>query len=250
MSVLEQMEIHKDDMVWYLRGQADSSWNLEPSLCRCFVDAKINRNKAHGIEFSAFQRFQSQAHLYIPSSTSGLGPKQNIAWWMLMQHYSCPTRLLDWTLSPYVAAYFGIDKLPKVDGAIWFFNAPHLDTIMSKQYGKMNELDSAVFFANDPIPAVYPILGGQHSERSLLQQGTYTVCTDIFANHGELISEAFTNANLTNSFGKLTIPHQLKYDFLSRLRTMNITASALFPEIDGIGRAISEHVHLRIWSKV
>lgn len=237
-------------MVWYLRGQADNAWELDPSLRRSLSNANINRDKAHGIEFSAFQRFQSQAHLHIASSTTGLGARQNIAWWMLMQHHSCPTRLLDWTLSPYVAAYFAVEKMPKVDGAVWFFNAPHLDTIMSKRYAKMNELDSTAYFAEDPIAAVYPILGGQHSQRSVAQQGTYTVSTDIFADHGGLIAEAFTTEKLHSSFGKLTIPGELKYDFLSRLRTMNITASALFPGIDGVGRAISEHVHLRIWSKI
>ncbi len=250
ISVLEQMQIHKDDLVWYLRGQADNGWELEPSLRRCLSSANINRNKAHGIEFSAFQRFQSQAHLHIASSTSGLGTNQNIAWWMLMQHHSCPTRLLDWTLSPYVAVYFAVEKMPEVDGAVWFFRAPHLDTIMSKRYGKMNEIDSTAYFTEDPVAAIYPILGGQHSQRSVAQQGAYTVCTDIFADHGQLIAEAFTTENSHNSFGKLTIPGELKYDFLSRLRTMNITASALFPGIDGVGRAISEHVHLRSWSKI
>lgn len=39
----------------------------------------------------------------------------------VMQHYSCPTRLLDWTLSPYVALYFAVEQSPESDGAVWFF---------------------------------------------------------------------------------------------------------------------------------
>jgi FRG domain len=37
--------------------------------------------------------------------------KDDIAWMALMQHYGAPTRLLDWTFSPCVAAFFALDQL-------------------------------------------------------------------------------------------------------------------------------------------
>jgi hypothetical protein len=39
--------------------------------------------------------------------------------WGFMQHHSCPTRLLDWTSSAYVAAYFAVEQLPDTDGALF-----------------------------------------------------------------------------------------------------------------------------------
>ena len=42
-----------------------------------------------------------------------------------MQHYGAPTRLLDWTLSPWVAAYFAVSDLQD-DGEIWAFNQAQL----------------------------------------------------------------------------------------------------------------------------
>ena len=39
---------------------------------------------------------------------------------------------------------------------------------------------------------------------------------------------------------KIVIPHKIKPDFLAELRRMNITAAALFPGVDGLGRSIAE----------
>lgn len=229
---------------WYIRGQSNESWPLQPSLLRHLGEVTVER--ALGIEFGATRRFMSQYHLHAP--TDGIDKSQwgAIGWWMVMQHHSCPTRLLDWTLSPYVALYFAVDQCPESDGAVWFFPSSALETITANHYGKLQHSSEKQLESHD-VEAVYPIEATQHSRRSASQQAVFTVCTHVLADHGEVISEAFVGQEGRYPLHKVIVPAVLKDQFLSRLRTMNITPSSLFPGLDGLGRAARDYIRLRAW---
>src|SRR3954462_9410938 len=57
-----------------------------------------------------------------------------------MQHYRAPTRLLDWTYSPFVAAYFAFAEVPTEDSvAVWAINARecrrrHVGTLLDRPW--------------------------------------------------------------------------------------------------------------------
>jgi len=245
VELVERLSLNEGgDAHWYIRGQSNESWPLQPSLLRQLGEVTVER--ALGIEFGATRRFMSQYHLH--SAADGVDKSKwgAIAWWMIMQHYSCPTRLLDWTLSPYVALYFAVDQLPERDGAVWFFPSSALETITAKRYEKP-QLDGVEQLETHDVKAVYPIEAAQHSRRSAEQQAVFTVCTHVLADHGDVISKAFAGQENRYLLNKVIVPAGLKDEFLSRLRTMNITPSSLFPGLDGLGRTARDYIRLRAW---
>ena len=247
LEVVERLSLNEQaDAGWFIRGQSNEAWPLQPSLLRQLGEVTVER--ALGIEFGATRRFMSQYHLHLPADGVDKSQWGAIGWWMVMQHYSCPTRLLDWTLSPYVALYFAVDQSPERDGAVWFVASSALETVTVNRYGKLRIGSEEQLEAHD-VAAVYPIEATQHSRRSAPQQAVFTMCTHVLANHGDVISEAFAGQEDRYPLNKVIVPAGLKDEFLSRLRVMNITPSSLFPGLDGLGRPSRDYIRLRAWRR-
>src|SRR4051812_19627182 len=104
------------------RGEADHRWRLTPTLLR---QAPYTESRQLLIaEKEAMRAFVTQAHLHLGAEhlPQKGEPEFEFEWWALMQHYGAPTRLLDWTLSPFVAAYFAVEQLPDCDGVVSVVN--------------------------------------------------------------------------------------------------------------------------------
>lgn len=108
---------------WIFRGQNDARWELVPSLFRTW-----NRGTNPGLELALIRLFISNANLaQLPIPNNSLGYYSNAfkptvrqlsagasydfshVVFAIAQHSGVPTRLLDFTHSPLVAAYFAAD---------------------------------------------------------------------------------------------------------------------------------------------
>jgi len=232
--------------VYAFRGHAAADWVLRPSLLRWLHSAQMTEDKALQLEKGALAEFQTQAHLHIsPNMLSNT--TDTVSWWYLMQHHGAPTRLLDWTESIYVAAYFAVSEKLDTDGGIWWV---HMDTVhehMTKQHGYEGfpETEPAIraFFLEPGGPPVVVFLTQRSkSSRMVAQRGIFSISRQILCDHGSVLGDAMPQQREKELLRKLVIPSRLKDEFAWKLRAMNITAGSLFPGLDGLARSISEYI--------
>jgi hypothetical protein len=234
-----------DENSFLFRGQEDKSWKLLPSIARIFERSPLNI--VYDAEKEALDLFRRQAHESVKLSAFR-NQEDPLEWWPHMQHYGAPTRLLDWTSSPYVAAYFASGGSEKTDGVIWFIEGAELWSRMDKAYhmGEITDPNQYIILSKEQIfdtkakRRVFVAYKTYDDKRMLAQQGGYTFCLNPLADQGASIDKVF--AGDRRLYGKYIIKGRLKLEFRRRLYSMNSAANSLFPGQDGIGRSIAEYL--------
>jgi len=235
---------------YLFRGQSDAGWQLKPSLLR-YLPTNATPEEALTIERDSMRDFGSQAQLHVGTGFLPSGPA-TLPWLALMQHYGCPTRLLDWTKSPFVAAYFAVEQGWDHDGAIWLFHARDMHARMSKDFADVNMKVEPEFsrYLTDPKaePSLQTLFPNRLTERMVAQQGVFTFSPFILGKPDKIIEDALSplcpREDRGEVYHKVVVSRELKPKFLRMLRTMNVTAASLFPGADGLGRSVSEAVKL------
>ena len=132
MFVKEVSQMDQSDGRFVYRGQKDCRWSLQPSLGRLWGSFDESRE----IEMRLYTAFMRRSTTLLhPSVDNVLTRSRNIfLWWGKMRHHGAPTRTLDWTRSPYVAAYFACESGEK-SGAVWCVDKTALEQQMRGSYG-------------------------------------------------------------------------------------------------------------------
>jgi len=222
---------------WIYRGHTSNDWGLESSLYRAFQDAGEiieNGNKTKTIvkkkhENVMIEHFKSNAHLFLSHL-----PEANdaLSWLALMQHYGAPTRLLDFSFSPYIAAYFALEANTE-DSAIYCINhkaferldrgmgADKLKAIYRDILHNTNALGRALLYAFEPKFT---------SQRLMAQQGVFLAPNTLEWSHEQILKNY--NLNQTEIY-RWVIPKQLRYEGIRMLKQRNVMSSILYPGIEG-----------------
>ena len=123
---------------WVFRGHRDDCQTLQPRIGRLDSGYDVGKEKR------LFDEFKRWAVQYISSV-----PTNDWDWLSLAQHHGLPTRLLDWTRNPLVAAFFACQPQELADGGVVAINAEKLD--YTDQRGSPFEIEAAKMVVAQPL---------------------------------------------------------------------------------------------------
>lgn len=235
---------------WAFRGQRDSEWRLETSLERALKRAQTPPSTA---EEYTIREFKRRAHHYTSEVPAH---DDTLEWLALMQHHGAPTRLLDFTRSPYVALYFALrDVVDETASAVWAVNYYNFKQraasyIRNTMHIPFNELDQSFgepnIFNEVFMPAVYrficPIQPYRMNERLTIQQGLFLCPASpnfTFEQNLVKVLEPFTF-----DVYKIVISTDFRIEALRQLGRMNVNDATLFPGLDGFARSLCTSLDL------
>jgi len=217
------------------RGLSNDDYKLETTLIRLGGDYAR-------LEHHLLRNFSKYAHQSVVE-------KDSIWHWLsIAQHHGLPTRLLDWTYSPYVAMHFATANIEKfdLDGVIWAVNYVKLNRVLpeilrdelrkeganvltvkllAEQVCSLKELDSLseedfVLFIEPP----------SIDDRFINQFAFFSI-----ASNPNLILDKWLQQH-PDMWQKIIIPKELKWEIRDKLDQTNITERVLFPGLDGLGQ--------------
>ena len=280
-NMIDQGRLLKDRFLF--RGQSDKTWHLLPSFTRALQQSQGQDLLLAPFEGVVLNKFMAMARQYLPESLIP-ADADIVGWWQLMQHYRAPTRLLDWTSSPYVAAYFAVIETRNKDGAIWVVNYSCLEKAVNAwlKDNNIRTTETDTWYVKNLRPNANFIRTANtnhRNQRAVVQQAESTYTVNVFNDHGLTIQSLLfdrtesehlkerkgTGKTLLTGFSseranrvdskslierkyfRIVIPKKSKLDYLARLHTANISASSLFPGLDGVGSAIREEIDWQIY---
>ena len=236
------------------RGHADAGWLLASTLERV-IGPTWSAASATKFEDYSLNIFKSKFHLY---DTENIQPNSTLAWLSIMQHYGVPTRLLDFTESPYVALYFALEGYtPRSEKNLAIFAIDYRAVMdqsvayISRKDGEFKETRQTVQKKGDEVfdsivnRFVYDIAWitepKQLNARLDRQAGSFLVSM----NRSLRINDLLTSATYSDvDMRKYEICGKLYENVFTLLRKMNITSKSLYGDLGGLARSIRMDMQL------
>ncbi len=234
----------KSMLEWIFRGQSNAEWDLKTSLER----SKIAEDFPE-FEDQLIEDFKRGAKFYLEDEQL---PTTLLEWYSMIQHFGAPSRLLDFSKSPYIAAYFAFEQanisVDKV--AIWvidknglyqkakYYLKDKINKTSSSHYAYDDYTFEQVFVKSkqDEINCIFPVEPCNFNQRYHLQQSIFVCQGNPYVTLLEQVG--FLGDIIERIIMKVTIPVTERKKAMRDLEKMNITRASLFPGLDGFAKSL------------
>lgn len=209
------------------RGQSDSSWPLVTSFHRTNRRNLFRYQEEDLNDLNKYVAAQLGRKFFLQDG----GDLSELV--LLGQHHGYPTPFLDWTRSPYVAAFFGFNSLDKYedhDGKVRIF-------IFYGQRWRNSGLSGGTALI-DPRPSFNLLdIVSSSNTRVLPQQGLVTFTNLMSIEHYLKYIEKQTGEKYLEI---VDIEAKQRNDVIADLSLMGINAASLFPGLDATCQTLKE----------
>ena len=230
---------HSQYQSWAFRGQANAEWPLYSSISRYLQSYKVHPDAWAEQESRILRIFKRKAHLLL---THLPDEDDSFQWLGLMQHHGAPTRLLDFTWSPYVAAFCALERATD-EAAVWAVSPSRLNTRRPRKtrgnpQPKHEEMAPWVrggyetYFLPNTNRIV--VAGEPHrmNERLVAQSGTFLMAG--------VLDEPIEALAPREAIAKFILDARvIRRTAMAELYRMNISNATLFPGLDGLARSLA-----------
>ena len=235
---------------WAFRGEVSAQWPLVTSLTRRLQNYCPDRTLWPLRESRALRIFRRKAHNYLSDSSALNDDLRCLA---LMQHHGASTRLLDFTKSPYVAAFFALENAV-ADAAVYALNTPRLWSAAPRFDATLTRerIDPRIagnyqrYFLGNDQPVIWFGEPSEMDRRLVAQSGLFVMPGQLDRPLADILDDYEQSESLLI---KYVLPLALRAEAMEALYRMNVTSATLFPDLEGLAMASGYELEI-IWERL